>query len=109
MRLTEKTCVPCEGGVLPLSREQTKRYRSEVSEWEVAENGKKIRREFLFKDFREAMAFVNQVAELAESEDHHPDIAISYNRVQLELSTHAAGGLTENDFILAAKINQLTK
>lgn len=107
MRLTEKTCVPCEGGVPPLTVEQTKPYLAEVSGWTVVENGKKIQRELRFKDFLEAMAFVNRVAELAEAEGHHPDIAISYAEVTLRLWTHVAGGLTENDFILAAKIDQV--
>ena len=107
MRLTEKKCVPCEGGVPPLTQEQIQPYLAEVTGWAVSEDGRKIKKEFRFKDFREAMAFVNRVAELAESEGHHPDISIAYNRVVLELSTHAVGGLTENDFILAAKINQL--
>lgn len=107
MRLLEKKCIPCEGGVPPLTHEQIQPYLVEVPGWEVVENGKKIKKEFRFKDFREAMAFVNRVAELAESESHHPDIAISYNRVGLALWTHAAGGLTENDFILAAKINAI--
>ena len=92
---------------MPLTQEQIQPYLPQVPGWEVVANEKKIKKEFLFKDFREAMAFVNRVAELAESEEHHPDIVISYNRVTLELSTHAAGGLTENDFILAAKINQM--
>ena len=70
-------------------------------------DGKKIVREFMFKDFKEAMAFVNKVAAVAESENHHPDIYIFYNRVRLELSTHETGGLSENDFTLAKKINEL--
>ena len=106
MKLVEKTCVPCEGGVKPLTTKQIQPYLTEVPGWEVLD-GKKIRKEFMFKDFREAMAFVNRVAELAEAEGHHPDIAISYAAVTLGLSTHVAGGLTENDFILAAKIDQV--
>lgn len=72
----------------------------------MIDGGKKITKKFKFKNFKEAMAFINKVAELAESEGHHPDIFIFYNRVKFELSTHAIGGLSENDFILAAKINK---
>ncbi len=107
MRLTEKRCVPCEGGMPPLSHDQIQPYLPEVPGWVITESDKKIKRELRFKDFREAMAFVNRVAELAETEGHHPDIAISYAEVTLRLWTHIAGGLTENDFILAAKIDQV--
>ncbi len=79
----------------------------ETPNWVLATDAKKISREFQFKDFQEAMAFINKAAVLAENEGHHPDIHIFYNRVKLELSTHAVGGLSENDFILAAKINAL--
>ena len=86
---------------------EVKKYLAELkTPWEVLD-GKKIKREFKFKDFKEAIGFVNKVAALAESEGHHPDIHIFYNRVVLELTTHAVGGLSENDFILAAKIDQL--
>ena len=105
--LLNKKCVPCEGGTLPLTTEEIVKYLPEVPSWEVSED-KKISREFKLKDFKEAVAFVNKVAELAESEGHHPDIYLhSWNKVRLELSTHAIGGLSENDFILAAKISKL--
>ena len=101
-------CVVCEGGIPPLTPEKISEYKSQVNQgWQVTEN-KKIRRDFAFKDFKEAMAFVNKVAELAESEGHHPDIYIFYNKVALELSTHAIGGLSDNDFILAAKIDKIS-
>lgn len=90
-----------------MSPEESHAYLSQVLGWELDDAGKKISKKYEFKEFKEAMAFVNQVAELAESEGHHPDISISYAKVHLELSTHAIGGLSENDFILAAKINQL--
>ena len=115
MALTDKKCVPCEGGVQPFTEAQTKEYLSQLnpsntlgpSEWEVF-GAKKIKRQFKFKDFKEAVAFVNKVAELAEQEGHHPDIKIfGYNKVEIELSTHAIGGLSENDFILASKIELL--
>lgn len=107
MNLLNKKCVPCEGGVPPLTREESEKFLIETPGWEIVENGKKIKREFKFKDFKEAIAFVNKVAQLAEDEGHHPDSHIYYSRVILELWTHAIGGLSENDFILAAKINEL--
>ena len=87
----------------PFSEEKIKAYTSAVPTWEVLDN-LRIKKEFKFKDFKEAMVFVNKVAEIAEAEQHHPDISIFYNKVSIELSTHAIGGLSENDFILAAKI-----
>lgn len=91
----------------PLKEEQIAELAKEISpEWKISEN-KKIFREFTFVNFRHAMDFVNKIAELAESEGHHPDIHISYNKVGIELMTHAIGGLSENDFILAAKIEMI--
>ncbi len=107
MDLTQKKCVACEGGVEPFTKEQAAEYLKETPGWRILPDGLKIEREFKFKNFKESMAFVNKVADLAESEGHHPDIHILYNHVHLELSTHAIGGLSENDFILAAKINRL--
>ncbi|MBM3257425.1 MAG: 4a-hydroxytetrahydrobiopterin dehydratase [Candidatus Liptonbacteria bacterium] len=106
MDLTQKKCVACEGGIPPLNERQVERYHAETPEWTVIEN-KKIVRTFTFKDFAHAMQFVNKVAALAEEEGHHPDISISWNKVALSLTTHALKGLSENDFILAAKINML--
>lgn len=108
--LLTKKCVPCEGGTQPMSKEESQKYLSEVLGWEFfpPAGGKKIKKQFTFKNFKGAMAFVNKVADLAESEGHHPDIFISYNKVRLELWTHAIGGLSENDFIIAAKINNLS-
>lgn len=107
MELHTKKCIPCEAGTPPLSREDAEKYLGEVSGWTLAGDGTKISREFTFKDFKEAMQFVNAVADIAESEGHHPDIYVFWNRVRLELSTHAIGGLSENDFIVAAKVNAL--
>ena len=105
-QLTQKKCVPCEGGTPLLNKDTIEKYRSELKlEWEIIDD-KKISRLFKFKNFKEAMAFVNKVAQLAEEEGHHPDISISWNKVTLELTTHAIGGLSENDFILASKIEQ---
>ena len=102
-----KKCVACEGGVPPIPQNQAEEYVKETPGWELAEDDKKLKRGFKFKDFKEAMEFVNKVAEVANEEDHHPDIYIFYNEVNLELSTHAIGGLSENDFIMAAKINEI--
>ncbi|MDP2647723.1 MAG: 4a-hydroxytetrahydrobiopterin dehydratase [Candidatus Yanofskybacteria bacterium] len=105
--LTQKKCVPCEGGIPPMKREQAHEYMSQTVGWELSSDDKKIRKEFKFGSFKEAIKFINNVARIAESENHHPDIYIFYNKVELELSTHAIKGLSENDFILAAKINKL--
>lgn len=97
--------MPCEGGAKPLSREEAERYISEVEGWTLDGEGKKISKEFKFRDFIGAINFMERVADVAEMEDHHPDIHIHYNKVVLELWTHAIGGLSENDFIVAAKVN----
>ena len=107
MDLLKKKCVPCEGGVKPLSRAEAQEYMNQVSGWILNKEGQKISKEFKFKDFIGAINFVNNVAELAESEGHHPDIHIHYNKVLLELWTHAINGLSENDFIIAAKVDAL--
>src|SRR3990167_2059782 len=110
--LTKKHCVPCEGGTPPLSdekeNEMLKLIQHDNENWLLLRDGNHmIRRMFTFKDFKKAMEFVNKIADLAESEGHHPDIKIVYNKVQLDLFTHAVGGLSENDFIMAAKIKML--
>ncbi len=105
--LVSKKCVPCEGGVLPFDMSQIDAHRKELNlVWNVVDQ-KQIQREFIFKDFKAAMVFVNKVAEIAEEEGHHPDTHIFYNKVRLELSTHSIHGLSENDFIVAAKIEEL--
>lgn len=107
MDLTNKKCVPCEIGTPPLSPEEYEPFLKELKlDWEVVE-GKKIKHEFKFKDFVESMEFVNKVANLAEIEGHHPNIHIYYNRVVIDLITHNIKGLSENDFIVAAKIENL--
>lgn len=113
--LLKKKCAPCEGGAKPLPHKETEKYMEKVSGWTLIHDsspqlkkfglGSKISKEFKFKDFIGAINFVNSIAELAENEGHHPDIHINYNKVLLELSTHAIGGLSENDFIIAAKID----
>ena len=106
MKLTEMSCNPIKKDTPPLSRTEAEGLMPQVAAWSLGE--KEIKREFRFKDFREAMNFVNKVASAANEQDHHPDLFISYNAVQLTLSTHKIGGLSLNDFILAAKIDLLT-
>ncbi len=108
MDLTEKHCVPCEGGIPPLSEEKEDGLIHQVASWILVRDGThKLTRQFKFQNFKDSIAFVNKVAEIAESEGHHPDIKIVYNKVQLDLFTHAVAGLSENDFIMASKINQV--
>ena len=105
--LASRACVPCRGGTPPLSADSAKKYQKAVPRWSLFEGSARIVRRFEFRDFVQAMEFVNRVAGLAETQGHHPDIAIHWNKVDLELWTHAIGGLHENDFILAAKIDRL--
>jgi len=107
MKLTEKKCKPCEVGGPSLEADVAKKMMKEIAGWNLATDSKQISREFVFKDFKEALAFINRVADVAESENHHPDIHNFWNKVRLDLSTHAVKGLSENDFILAAKVNAL--
>jgi 4a-hydroxytetrahydrobiopterin dehydratase len=106
--LSEKRCKPCEGGVSPLSPEQVRAMLSAVPNWQLSDDGKGIRRSWRAQDFMAALEFFAAVGKIAEAEDHHPDLHLTgYRNVLLELSTHAIGGLSENDFILAAKIDRL--
>jgi len=105
MELHEKKCVPCETGGAPMPDSEVSKYLERIPGWKL--NGKKIEREYVFKNFVQAIKFVNKVANLAESEGHHPDFQIHWNKVLLELWTHSMGGLSENDFIVAAKINNI--
>lgn len=105
MDLTQKKCVPCEGNMPPLNEGEIENLLKHVDGWNVEDN--RLAKEFNFRDFREAMGFVNKIAEVAESEGHHPDITIHYSQVNIELWTHAINGLSENDFIVAAKIDGL--
>lgn len=104
--LLKKKCVPCEGrGIKPLSRADAQDYLDEIPGWSLDDKARKISKEFKFQDFIGAINFVERVADVAEMESHHPDIHIHYNKVLLELWTHSIGGLSENDFILAVKID----
>lgn len=104
--LTKKKCVPCEGGMPPLPHARIKELLKEIPDWSLEEG--RIVRLFKFKDFRQAIGFVNKIADLAESENHHPNISIyGWNNVKLTFYTHAIKGLSENDFIMAAKVDQV--
>lgn len=108
MDLASKKCVPCEIGTPPLTKDEfTPLLKKLKLDWEVIDD-KKIRHEFKFKDFVTALEFVNKVAKIAQAEGHHPNIHIYYNKVVIDLTTHFTQGLSENDFILAAKIEKLS-
>jgi 4a-hydroxytetrahydrobiopterin dehydratase len=106
--LTKKKCVPCEGGVPALSRAEALALRTQLhADWQVADDGKSIKRALKFKDFYRTMSFVNALAHIANIEDHHPDLEVGYDYCRVTFSTHAIGGLSQNDFICAAKLDQL--
>jgi 4a-hydroxytetrahydrobiopterin dehydratase len=104
--LTHKTCVPCKGGVPPLQGDALQNLLRQLKGWKVVEQHH-LEKSFSFKDFKEALAFTNEIGELAEREGHHPDILLSWGKVEVKVWTHKVGGLTESDFILAAKIDVL--
>lgn len=107
--LTKKHCQPCEGGVEQLTAPQIALLIAQVPLWQVTKSGDAIERKFKFRDFVSALAFLNRVGEIAEDEQHHPDLHLTgYRHVAIEITTHAIGGLSENDFILAAKIDGIT-
>ena len=107
VELSRKHCVPCEGGVPPLTPEQVQTYLAELPDWKLTPD-RKIRREWRVKNFLAGLDFCNRVGKLAEEEGHHPDLhLVGYRNLAIEIWTHAIGGLSENDFILAAKIDQL--
>ena len=109
--LIEKKCVPCEGGMSTLDLSEIHKYQKKVDGWEVRSNEKKIfflEKEFKFKNFLTSQKFVNEVGEISETEGHHPDISFGWGYAKIKITTHAIEGLSENDFILAAKIDQIT-
>lgn len=106
--LKDKSCVPCEGGVPEIGLEEAARYLEEVPGWELSGDGKRICRQWVARDFMSALDFFQRVGVLAEEEGHHPDLHLTgYRNATVELTTHAIGGLSENDFVLAAKINEI--
>jgi 4a-hydroxytetrahydrobiopterin dehydratase len=107
--LAERHCVVCKPGTPPLPREEAERLLLQLSGWTIEQVGGHLglTKTYKFKGFMPGVDFVNRIAEIAEQEGHHPDLVLSYGSVTVQLWTHAAGGLTENDFILAAKVDQL--
>lgn len=105
--LVQKHCVPCEGGIPPLKGDEITPFLKQLNPaWKLADDETKISREFTFSDFVQTMVFANTIADLAETEGHHPDLHVSYGKLVVELWTHKIGGLFDNDFILAAKIDE---
>lgn len=108
MNLLEQKCVPCEGGVDPMTKADAEAMLLfHVKDWILSQDAKSISKKFEFKNFAEALAFVNKVGAIVESEGHHPDIELGWGKVNITLTTHAIGGLSQNDFIVAAKINNI--
>ena len=108
--LTSRKCQPCEKGAHPLGSHDIKDFLRQVPSWRLAEDGKSVAREFVMKDFMSAVQLIDRIAQIAEQEDHHPDLHLTnYRKLRIDLATHSIGGLSENDFILAAKIDQLPK
>ena len=105
--LASKTCTPCRGGVPPLTRDEAEAHRRQTPDWTVRDNPDRIERTFKFKDFAEAFAFVQRAADLAEEEGHHPNITFGWGYATVSLYTHKIKGLHENDFIMAAKLDQI--
>ena len=105
MSLAEKHCVPCRGGVPPLKGEELEKMRGQVPDWQVVDQHH-LTKSFSFPDFRTALDFVNRIGEIAESEGHHPDLMLAWGKVDVKIWTHKIDGLTESDFILAAKIDR---
>jgi len=106
--LTQKHCVPCEGGTPPMTRDQAEPLVKQLDGWEIVED-KKLSKSYRFGNFVEAVDFVDKITPVAEAEGHHPDLYVRWGEVRVELWTHAVGGLSENDFIMAAKIDQVAR
>ena len=108
--LLKKKCEPCEGGVIPFDISKIHEYQKKVDGWDIIKNEKNIfflEKKFLFKNFLESQKFINEVGKVSEIEGHHPDIKFGWGYAKIEITTHAIKGLSENDFILAAKIDQI--
>ena len=109
--LIKKKCLPCEGGVTPFDISQIHKYQKKVNDWDIVKGDEEIyflEKSFKFKNFKESQDFVNKVGEISENEGHHPDIKFGWGYTKVSITTHAIKGLSENDFILAAKIDQIT-
>ena len=109
--LKDKKCVPCEGGVIPFDISEIHKYQKKVDGWDILkDNNQKffLNKRFNFNNFIESQEFINKVGEISEDEGHHPDISFGWGYAEIKITTHAIEGLSENDFILAAKIDQLT-
>jgi 4a-hydroxytetrahydrobiopterin dehydratase len=107
--LSAKKCAPCEGGVPPLTRTEAAALCQQLHpDWQLAADAKSLKRALKFKDFYRTMSFVNAVAHIANDEDHHPDLEVGYNYCRVTFTTHSIGGLSQNDFICAAKLDRLS-
>ena len=108
--LTKKKCIPCEGGIMPFDISEIHKYQKKVDGRDIMKDGKKnfyLNKKFKFKNFLNSQNFINRVGEISENEGHHPDISFGWGYAEIKITTHAIEGLSENDFILAAKIDQL--
>jgi 4a-hydroxytetrahydrobiopterin dehydratase len=105
--LAEKKCTPCRGGIPPLTQEEAERFQSQTPDWELRDEGHRIERTFHFRNFQEALGFVRNVGDLAETEGHHPDISFGWGYATTSLRTKKIKGLHENDFIMASKIDRM--
>tara|TARA_B100001093_G_scaffold318004_1_gene303371 strand:- start:758 stop:1102 length:345 start_codon:yes stop_codon:yes gene_type:complete len=108
--LLKKNCVPCEGGVIPFDITDIHKYQKKIDGWDVIKNKEEmffLEKNFNFTNFLESQKFINNVGQISEKEGHHPDITFGWGYAKIEISTHAIKGLSENDFILAAKIDQI--
>jgi 4a-hydroxytetrahydrobiopterin dehydratase len=106
--LSDRKCVPCEGGVPPLSAAEAGALKAQLQDgWTITSDSKSLKRSYRFKDFYRTMSFVNAVAHVANMEDHHPDLEVGYDYCRVTFATHSIGGLSHNDFICAAKLDRL--
>ena len=108
--LLKKKCVPCEGGILPFDISEIHKYQKKVDGWDIIKSKTNIfflNKKFVFKNFLKSQSFINKVGEISENEGHHPDISFGWGYAEIKITTHAIEGLSENDFILAAKIDQI--
>ncbi len=108
MDLTQQKCIACEGGdIVPYDKEEAEVLLKQIPDWELSDDVKTISKKYVFADFKEALSFVDKIGKIAESEGHHPDIHLTgFKNVEIDLSTHAIDGLSQNDFIVAAKIDE---